>query len=237
MQFKEYLTKFDTQFASLETIDSNWYQSELGIAAFCNRASAKDTRGNMSEEYIRARFVYAMINSGMYQKEYICVEFGFPKGNGGKSLNPDIVIFKTKEWLNDWENAKKNKDFSVMRQNLLAIFETKKDNKSVSQAVENQLRSAMAENESDDRIFGVYFDGQDGILVFKKAGNSDIKRYFEKNTLRQDGINDSWNLTQRDLISQLPSQIDFVENNESIGDLTKLKLDSLEAIEIGRAHV
>ena len=231
MQFKEYLTKFDTQFASLETIDSNWYKSELGIVAFCSKANAKDTRGNMSEEYIRARFVYAMINSGMYQKEYICVEFGFPKGNGGKSLNPDIVIFKSKEWLNDWENAKKNKDFSVMRQNLLAIFETKKDNKSVSQAVENQLRSAMAENESDDRIFGVYFDGQDGILVFKKSGNSDIKRYFEKNTLRQDGINDSWNLTQRDTYLDLPSQVDFVENNESIGDLTKLKLDSLEAID------
>ena len=231
MQFKEYLSQFDSQFKSLETIDSNWYQSELGIAAFCNRASAKDTKGNPSEEYIRARFVYAMINSGMYQKEYICVEFGIPKGNGGKSLNPDIVIFKTKEWFNDWENAKKNKDFSIMRQNLLAIFETKKDNKSVVSAVENQLRSAMAENESDDRIFGIYFDDQDGILVFKKAGNSDIKRYFEKNTLRQDGINDSWNLTQRDLISQLPSQIDFVENNESIGDLTKLKLDSLEAID------
>jgi type I restriction enzyme M protein len=231
MSFQEYLNKFDSQFSDLETIDSSWYEKELGIKAFCSKASSRDSKSVFSEEYIRARFVFAMVNSGMYQKEYICVEFGFPKGNGGKSLNPDIVVFKNKEWLKDWEDAKQSKNFAKLRQNLLAIFETKKDNKSVSQAVENQLRSAMAENESEERVFGVYFDDQDGIIILKKSGNSEVKRFFEDKILRQDGISDSLNLSHRDSYIDLPSQKDFIQNNESISDLTKLTLNSLDAID------
>jgi len=57
----------------------------------------------------------------------------------------------------------------------LVIFETKKNNKSVESAIENQLRSAMELNTSQDRIFGVYFDDQSDILIFKKIGNSEIQ--------------------------------------------------------------
>ena len=91
----------------------------------------------------------------MYSKEYICVEFGFPKGNGGKSLNPDIVVFKNKDWLVEYEKAKASKNFVNIRKNVLTIFETKKNNKSIDSAIENQLRSAMELNTSQDRIFGI----------------------------------------------------------------------------------
>ncbi len=166
----------------------------------------------------------------MYQKEYICVEFGFPKGNSAKSLNPDIVVFKNKDWLEDFNNAKANKNFAKIRKNVLVIFETKKNNKTVESAIENQLRSAMELNTSSDRIFGIYFDNKDDILIFKKIGNSEIRRFNENNELQQDGIN-GWNLSKRDLLIDLPSQKDLIENNESISDLTKLKLDSLDAID------
>ena len=52
----------------------------------------------------------------------------------------------------------------------------------------------------------------------------------ETNELQQDGII-GWNLEKRDLLVDLPSQQDFIENNESISDLAKLKLDSLDAID------
>lgn len=229
-KLSEYYEKFNSQFSNLQNIDSYWYQETLGIAAFCSKAKAKDTNGNFSEEYIRARFVWSLINSGMYNKEYVCVEFGFPKGNGGKSLNPDIVVFKNKDWLQDYEQAKANKNFAKIRKNVLVIFETKKNNKSVESAIENQLRSAMELNTSQDRIFGVYFDDQSDILIFKKIGNSEIRRFNETNELQQDGII-GWNLEKRDLLVELPSQQDFIENNESISDLAKLKLDSLDAID------
>jgi len=149
---KKYFEQFDKKYSTLEKIDSSFYEKELGVKVFCSTAKAKDAQGHLSEEYIRARFVFAMIQSGDYQKEYICVEFGFPKGNGGKSLNPDIAVFKTKDWNKIWDDAKKTKNFSEIRQNVLVFFETKKNNKTVDDAIENQLRPAMNENESPERI-------------------------------------------------------------------------------------
>lgn len=227
---KDYFSDFDSKFKDLKIIDREWYESEVGVAAFCSTAKTKDVKGNFSEEYIRARLVWSLINSGMYNKEYICVEFGFPKGNTKTKLKPDIVVFKNKNWLEEFKEAEKNKNFSKLRKNMLVIFEGKKNNKSIESAIENQLRSAMTENTSKDRIFGVYFDDNDDILIFKKIGNSEIRRFNEEKELQLDGMI-SWNLDNRDLLIHLPSQKDFIDNNESISDLTKLKLDSLDAID------
>ena len=224
---KKYFEQFDAKYSTLEKIDAGFYETELCVKAFCSSAKPKDAQGNFSEEYIRARFVFAMIQSGAYQKEYICVEFGFPKGNGGKSLNPDIAVFKTKEWLNLWNEAKKTKNFSKIRQNVLVFFETKKNNKTVDDAIENQLRPAMNENESPERIFGVYFDNEDGILIFKKLGNSPIKRFDET----KEGDFGDLNIGQRDLLVNLPIQNNFLENNESISRPDKLTLNSLDSID------
>lgn len=227
---KDYFSDFDSKFKDLKIIDREWYESEVGVIAFCSTAKVKDVKGNFSEEYIRARLVWSLINSGMYNKEYICVEFGFPKGNTKTKLKPDIVVFKNKNWLEEFKEAEKNKNFSKLRKNMLVIFEGKKNNKSIESAIENQLRSAMTENTSKDRIFGVYFDDNDDILIFKKIGNSEIRRFNEEKELQLDGMI-SWNLDNRDLLIHLPSQKDFIDNNESISDLTKLKLDSLDAID------
>lgn len=228
---QKYLKVFDNKYSNLETINRSFYEEEIGVkVGSFKKAQARDKNNNFSEEYIRARFVWSLVNSGKYQKEYICVEFGFPKGNGGKSLNPDIVVFKNKDWIKDHEEAKAKKNFATIRQNVLAIFETKKNNKTVESGVENQLRSAMELNTSKDRIFGIYFDNQSDILIFKKIGNSEIRRFNENRELQQDGIS-GWNLSDRDPLVDLPSQKDLIENNESISDLTKLKLDSLDAID------
>lgn len=225
-----YFNEFDSKYKDLEIIDKDWYQEEIGVISFSSMAKTKDVKGKLSEEYIRARFVWSLVNSGMYQKEYVCVEFRIPKGNGGKSLNPDIVIFKNKDWLSEYKEAKANKNFAKIRQNVLVIFETKKNNKSVESAIENQLRSAMELNTSKDRIFGVYFDDNSDILIFKKIGNSEIRRFNERRELQQDGIT-GWNLENRDLLIELPTQKDFIENNESISNLAKLKLESVDAID------
>jgi len=229
MNLKQYYDKFDTKFKDLKEIDKKFYEN-MGIIAFNSKAKTIDTSGNYSEEYIRARFVYAIVYSGLYPKEYICVEFGFPKGNTRTKLKPDIVIFKNKDWKNDFDEATSNKDFSKIRQNILVIFETKKNNKSLDTAIENQLRSAMNENESKDKIFGVYFDNIDDILIFKKFGNSPIRRFDESLEKSSGGIT-NLNFDKRDLLSELPSYKDFKDNNESISNLEKLTVNSLEAID------
>lgn len=229
---QDYFKKFDEKYKDLEIIDRNFYENEIGVKSFSSKANAKDSKNNFSEEYIRARFVWSLINSNKYNKEYLCVEFSIPKGNGGKSIKPDIVIFKNKDWIETFEEANKTKNFSQVRKNMLVIFETKKKDNSIESAIENQLRSAMTENTSKDRIFGVYFDDKQDILIFKKIGNSEIRRFNEKRETQQDGII-GWNIDNRDLLSELPTQKDFIENNESISDLSKLKLGNIDAIDEG----
>lgn len=228
--FKDYLNEFDSKYKNIEKFDNYFYEKELQVKSFISKASAKDSKWGFSEEYIRARFVYAMINSGKYQKEYICVEFGYPKWNTKQTLNPDIVVFKSKDWKEEFEKSKSKKDFKWFRNNTLVVFETKKNNKSIESAIENQLRSAMSENESKDRIFWIYFDNEEWILIFKKIWNSEIRRFYENKELHKNGVN-GLGLQNRDLLAELPSQKDFIENNESISDVTKLKTDNLDAID------
>jgi len=123
---QDYLDKFDTQFLDLEFIDKKWYQEQVGVVAFNSKASVKDSKGNFSEEYIRARFVWSLVNSGMYNKEYICVEFGFPKGNTKTRLKPDIVVFKNKDWLKDYEEAEKVKIFQKSEKTYLLFLKQRK---------------------------------------------------------------------------------------------------------------
>lgn len=227
---RDYLIEFDKKYKGLEYIDSTFHKNELDVISFASKAKVIDAKGNHSEEYIRTRFVYALVNSGFFPKEHLCIEFNIPKGNNGKALKPDIVAFKNKDWLQTYEHAKANKDFKVLRQNYLVIFETKKDNKSLESAIENQLRPALAENESKERVFGVYFDDKTDILVFKKIGNSPLRRFDESIELSGSGLI-NLNYDKRDSLLDFPTFKDFENNNASISDVTKLTTDALDAID------
>ena len=205
---KEYFDEFDKKYKDVELIDKKFHEKEIGVRSFASRAKTKDIKGNFSEEYIRSRFVYALVNSGLFPKEFLCIEFNIPKGNNGKALKPDLVAFKTKDWLDLFNEAKTKKDFRKLRQNYLVVFETKKNNKSLESAIENQLRPALAENESEERVFGVYFDDKPDILVFKKIGNSPIRRFDESIELSGSGII-NLNFDKRDLLIDFPSYEDF----------------------------
>lgn len=227
---KQYFNEFDSLYKDLEFIDREFHKNKLGVVSFASKAKTKDNKGNYSEEYIRTRFIYGLIKSEAFPKENLCIEFHIPKGNNGKSIKPDIVAFKNSKWLTTYQSAKANKDFSKIRQILLVIFETKKDNKSISDAIENQLRSAMAENESKERIFGVYFDDKTEILLFKKIGNSPIRRLNEELEESNSGMI-ILNYDKRDLLIDFPSFNDLIENNNSISDVTRLTLESIDAID------
>ncbi len=225
-KLKDYFEDFDKKYNNLEFIDKQFYIKELGVRSFASKAKVKDTKGSLSEEYIRARFVYTLVNSGYVPKELICIEFNIPKGNNGKAIKPDIVVFKNLDWLKMFEN----KNFKELRQNYLIFFETKKNNKTLEDAIENQLRPALAENESKERVFGVYFDENPDILIFKKIGNSPIRRFHEDYELSGSGII-NLNYDKRDFLNDFPTYQDFIENNESISDVTKLTTSALDAID------
>jgi len=215
-KLKKYFLEFEKKYKNIEKIDSNWYKNEIGVVAFNSSAKIKDSKGNYSEEWYRARFVWSLVFSGMYNKEYICIEFSQPKGNTKTPLRADIVVFKNKNWLNIYEKAKETKDYREINKELLVIFEAKKkETDNTLSVIENQLHSMMEKNTSKDRIFGVYFDNKDEIIILKKLGNSDLRRFYEDKELQEEGLHDL-NVQNRDLLINLPSQEDFIKNNESI---------------------
>jgi len=56
--------------------------------------------GKPIEEYYKWQFIYALIHSGLYAKDYIGVEIRFPKGSkGAQVLRLDGAIFDDVEWL------------------------------------------------------------------------------------------------------------------------------------------
>ena len=100
MNFKKHLDDFDNKFQSIDSIDREFHKRNIGVISFSSKANTRDSFGNFSEEYIRTRFVYALVKSGLFPKEVLCIEFSIPKGNNAKSLKPDIIAFKNKDWLN-----------------------------------------------------------------------------------------------------------------------------------------
>ncbi len=218
---------FDKKFIGLSQIDSSWYKKELGVLSFGKSAPAKLASGHFSEEYIRARFVYALIASGKYSPEFLCVEAQLPKGNGGKSINPDILAFRNNAWI--------GKDFSSseMRQNILAVFEAKRNPKNDTKAViEKQLRTSMNEYEGNPKneinfVFGIYFDDQPNVLIFKKENSHPIKRYVAEK-IRKD---DPWNIGNRDDANALPTHADLIKRIDSLKNKERLEAANLEPID------
>lgn len=214
-------------------ITPKWYKEELGVTSFNKTASTLNTKGGFSEEYIRARFVYSLIHSSKFDRENICVEAHYPKGNGGKSINPDIVIFKDKNWASKINSMD---DFVHLKESILVVFEAKKDSKSdISTIIQKQLVSALAEyqhpaNSTDlNIVYGVYFDDKEDILIFKKESTFQTKR-FNQNKIKLDG-DKNWNVGNRDLFDELPSYNDFISGIIKFNNIANFTYADLRAID------
>jgi type I restriction enzyme M protein len=215
------------------SITPEWYKKELGVISFNKSAPTLNTKGNFSEEYVRARFVYSLINSNKFSRENICVEAHYPKGNGGKSINPDIIVFKDKDWA---KSINSMNDFVKLKESILVIFEAKKDNKSdISTIIQKQLVSALSEyqhpsNSTDlNVVYGVYFDDKEDILIFKKESTFQTKR-FNQNKIKLDG-DKNWNVGNRDSFSDLPSFSDFITGITKFNNISNFIYTDLRAID------
>lgn len=229
--FNEFQTKYKAD--SLLIITPEWYKNELGVTSYNKSAPALNKEGKFSEEYVRARFVYSLIHSSKFDRENICVEAHYPKGNGGKSINPDIIVFKDKNWSNQISSMD---DFVKLKESILVVFEAKKDSKSdISTIIQKQLVSALAEyqhpNNSTDLniVYGVYFDDKEDILIFKKESTYQTKR-FNQNKIKLDG-DKNWNVGNRDSFSELPSYSDFILGITKFNNIANFSYNDLRPID------
>ena len=80
--------------------------------------SIKDKNNKPSEEYYKWEFIYSLVNSGLYPKEYIGVELSFPKGSiGSSNIRLDGVIFDSKEWVEKYNNKDKVENLATIGEN------------------------------------------------------------------------------------------------------------------------
>lgn len=214
---KRYFLEFEEKFKDVSIIDSDWYEKELGVKSFCKPAKCLDTKNNKSEEWYRARFVYAMVKSGKFPKEKIGVEISLPKGNRGKAIQPDIVVFTDLSWISKYIAG----EYEEIRKQIILIGEVKNHPKDIEKAIEKQIEVALerrlSNNHFEDLAYGVYIDNLDDIILLKKEGLANLERYdidkmitASKNIVRL-------NLALRDDTDSLPTY------DELISRVNKLK--------------
>lgn len=217
---------FEQRWHDLPSIGPAWYAA-MQVSAFCSEAPTRSASGGYSEEWYRARLVHFLVTSGLVPPECVGVEILFPKGNGGKSLRADIIIFRDGDWRQN--GGVMDRD---TRSRMLMVGECKRSGSKIEDAVEKQLRPAMNEYEGDpsrttSQIIGVYFDNEDGIILLRKKDNLPLRRLdFQKS---REG--DALNLTNRDNLSQFPSHAEMLKNADISLLLEDLSAESLDPID------
>src|SRR5580658_1721650 len=150
-------------------------------------ASIKDIHGKPSEEYYKWQFIYALINSGLYARDFVGAEIQFPKGNSA-ILRLDGAIFDSADWLehyNAYWRDRRSTDLEWLNDHLLAIIEIKKNDKEIEKVFTSQVKPAMREKEpADAYVLGVYY-GADRLYLFQRRDGKYL-RYDEGKNQKAD---------------------------------------------------
>jgi type I restriction enzyme M protein len=144
--------------------------------------SIRAVSNQLNEEFYKWQFINAIVNSGLYPKDYIGVEVHFPKGNKGSApLKLDAAIFDDPSWVdhyNAYWTEKKTTDLEWLNEHLVAVAEFKKGDKEIEKVFTGQVKAAMREKEPTDAyVLGVYYDTERLYLFQRKNGT--VLRYDE----------------------------------------------------------
>lgn len=182
-----------------------------------------------NEEFYRQELIYALINSGMYSKDYIGAEVFFPKGNKNSSnLKIDLCIFDDKKWFSyyiKWHDENHNDSLDWLREHLIFAIEIKKEeSKSIADVYSNQLQPYMNCSTHPKILGAIYDTGR--LYLFKKTNNNFIR--FDE-TLNKKGVNSRTSDLSLDIFDayiKFPSfnQLNYINNkidrsNRTIDDL------------------
>ena len=94
---------------------------------FGKKNSIKNKAGNKNEEYYKWQFLYGIVYSGMFAKDFIGTEVNLPKGNkSSAALKLDGAIFDDANWFDYYQKYHIEKDVDALdwlRQHLLVSIE------------------------------------------------------------------------------------------------------------------
>jgi type I restriction enzyme M protein len=197
------------------------YQSETHFECFLpvnlerNKiTSIKNIKGKPNEEYYKWQFLYGIVYSGMYAKDYIGTEVSFPKGN--KSSAPikfDVAIFDDLDWFShykEWQTTKNQDELDWLRKHLITAIEIKKeDAKDIETVYNQQLKPAMKESERDFCL-GVLYDTE-RLYLFRKQGNKILRFSDEYNQKGENSSTKELSLHLPDPYINIPTFDELIE--------------------------
>lgn len=171
--FAQEKIKFDNAYGTVHTIPCI-VPVHLSVGKI--EASLYKTDGTHNEQYYKWQFLYSLINSGLCSKDYIGTEVQFPKGNkNSKPIKLDGAIFDSKDWFSHYKALHNKHDdtkwdeLNWLKEHLLCVFESKKeDSKDIKGVFNSQLKAYMNES-SKSIVFGILYD-QERLYLFKGVG-------------------------------------------------------------------
>lgn len=197
-------------------------------------AVIRDINGQPNEEYYKWQFIYSLINSGLYNRDFIGAEIQFPKGNSS-IIRLDGAIFDSEDWhqhYNDYWLHKRSADLEWLNDHLLAVIEFKKSDNEIEKVFTRQVKPAMREKEPGDAyVLGVYY-GADRLYLFQRR-NGKYLRYDEgKNQKGDESKVGDLSLHLPDSYSYLPNFDELLNrvNRTDSFDRSKRKIFDLDII-------
>ena len=194
----------------------------------------KSVENKKNEEYYKWQFIYALINSGMYNKDYIGTEVCLPKGNKNSSpIKFDAAIFKDSNWFKHYQKYHEDKDqneLDWLRQNLIVVIEFKNEKaKNIEIVFNQQLKPAIKEIESGYAI-GILYDTEK-LYIFRKL-NDKIIRFNETLNLKGENSKTSeLSLNIPDAYNSIPNFCQVLKKlNYNPIDRSNRTVDDLEII-------
>lgn len=167
MKFSETKQQFDQKYSNVSE-----YDCFLPVhLAYNTKTCFKKKDGSRNEEFYKWQFLYSIVNSGLFSKDYIGTEVHFPKGNKSSSpIKIDAAIFDDKSWFDkyqDYHTNNSSESLDWLRDHLIVAIEFKKeDNKNISEVWDKQLKAYLKESNRSFCL-GILYDTE-RLYLFKK---------------------------------------------------------------------
>ncbi|KKC41092.1 restriction endonuclease subunit M [Devosia epidermidihirudinis] len=240
-KFAECRAEFDTAYKGVTHLPKSLVPVR---GEYVENIAIRNAAGEPLEEYYKWQFVYSLLHSGLFNKDYVGVEVWFPKGSASsKALQVDLVIFDDARWIDRYRTYRKSgaiEDLQWLRDHMIAVCEFKRSEKGIEKIYQSQLKPAMKEKEpTDSFILGMYYD--DGRLyLFQRKNGYCIRLDAAKNLKGEKSAVGDLSLHLPDPYVLLPDMAHLLSlaGQPTANDRSKRAVSDLDLItSISHAHI
>lgn len=181
MTFTEAKIEFDKKYENSVEFEC-FIQEHL---TFGKKTNFKKKDGQKNEQYYKWQFLYSIVHSGLFAKDFIGTEVQFPKGNKSSApIKLDGAIFDDITWFEkyrDYHENGNNESLEWLREHLIVALEFKKeDNKNVADVWDKQLKAYLNESRRPFCLAVLY--DTERLYLFRKYNNKFLRYSEEFNT-------------------------------------------------------